>query len=224
MTQPAKPTAPDTAPQEALREEILSDARHQAERLLRRAQQEAKTLTEKADAELETWRNEHLEQAKTEAARRARLISAGISLERSRMRAQRVETLLQELYEDTRQRCADRATLDVRQTVITLAAEAVCGMAGTQFIIEIAACDREAMGHDWLDEVGGLVNRPDLKLEARFAEDRRDIGPVVRDADERQIWDNRLVARLERLWPEMRRELAKSLALQQTPAPTEKTS
>ncbi len=33
-------------------------------------------------------------------------------------------------------------------------------------------------------------------------------GVVVRDADGRQLWDDDLLARLDRLWPAARREVA----------------
>jgi vacuolar-type H+-ATPase subunit E/Vma4 len=223
MTDKATQAKPETAPQEALREEILSDARHQAERLLRRARQEAQSFSEKAAKEFEAWRNEQMEKARAEAARRTGLVVAGIALERGRMRARRIETLLQELYVDLRKRCADRAAVDVKKTVVALAAEALRGMEGTRFTVEVAACDRAALGAKWLDEVRRATGRADLELEARHAEDRRDVGPVVRDADERQAWDNRLAARLERLWPALRRELAKELSLQDSPTPTETT-
>ncbi len=224
MTEKARGAGQETAPQDALREEILGDARRQAERLLRRARQEAKTLTEKADAEIDAWRNAHLENARAKAARRVELTRTRIPLERGRMRANRIEVLLQQLHEDARKRCADREGLDVRGIVIALAAEAVRGMAGLQFAIEVPVCDREALGANWLDEVRCQAERPDLKLEARYAEDRRDFGPVVHDAAERQVWDNRLVARLDRLWPALRCELADRMALRELPASTETTS
>jgi vacuolar-type H+-ATPase subunit E/Vma4 len=38
-------------------------------------------------------------------------------------------------------------------------------------------------------------------------------GVIVHDAAGRQVWDNRLAPRLERLWPELRRQLAAQTGL-----------
>ena len=224
MTEKGKRGEQEKAPQDALREEILADARLQAERLLRRARRDAKTLMEKAEAELDGWRNEQLEQARAEATRREELTRAGIPLERGRMRANRIEALLQEFYEDLRKSCANREGLDIRETVIALSAEAIRGMDGQSFVIEVPACDQEMLGPDWLDEVSRKVESPNLELEASYAEERSDIGPVVRDAAGRQAWDNRLVARLDRQWPNLRCEVAESLALRESLTPKETSS
>lgn len=214
MTDTEKRTDADAASQEALREEILADARRQAERLLRRARQEAKDAADQADAALDAWRKERLAQAEAEAKRRAEMILAGVPVEVGRLRGRRIESLLQDLRDELLRRLNAREGLDARTAVVALAAEALRGMDGSRFILAVPSADRAALGGDWLDDVRRLAGRPELVLEAVYEEGRRDAGPVVRDAEGRQLWDNRPAVRLERLWPLLRRELAVRLALE----------
>jgi vacuolar-type H+-ATPase subunit E/Vma4 len=48
-----------------------------------------------------------------------------------------------------------------------------------------------------------------------------DGGLVVQDAEGRRVWDNRLPQRLERMWPELRRQIAVRTALVAENAATE---
>ena len=38
-------------------------------------------------------------------------------------------------------------------------------------------------------------------------------GVIVEDGEARQIWDNRFLKRLERMWPELRRQIAVQTSL-----------
>jgi hypothetical protein len=90
-------------------------------------------------------------------------------------------------------------------------------MEGNRFVVEVSQADRAALGEEWLEEVRRRAGRPDLVLVPASAAGNEP-GVVVRDAEGRQVCDDRLLARLARLWPAMRRETAVRTGLAPGPA------
>jgi len=195
-------------PQEVLREEILADARRQAERTLQRARKEAAGIAETSAAEFSEWQARQLDLARAEAQRRTDMILAGLPVEIGRMRASRIESLLQSVYAEARQRLISREGLDCRQMLVSLVAEAIRGMSGTQFSIILPETDRHLLGKGEIEAIRRATGRPDLELEMVYDPESRDAGPVVRGSEGEEFWDNRLTERLERLWPALRHEIA----------------
>jgi vacuolar-type H+-ATPase subunit E/Vma4 len=200
-------------PQDVLREEILADARRQAERALQRARKEADGIAGTAKAELDAWRIAQLELARAEAQRHTDMILAGLPVEIGRLRANRTESLLQSIYEEACQRLVARDGLDYRQALVNLASEAIRGMAGSRFVITLPEVDRPLLGDGETEAIRQRVDRPELELELVGDPESRDTGLVVRGGDGGEFWDNRLFQRLERLWPALRREIAMRTAL-----------
>lgn len=200
-------------PQDVLREEILADAQRQAERALQRARKEAGGIAEAAAAELEAWRTTQLDLAQTEAQRRTDRVLAGLPVETGRMRANRIESLLQSIHDEARQRLDSRDGLDYRQALVNLAAEAIRGMAGTRFVITVPSADLPLLGDGEIEAIRKWTGRPDLELEWVGDPESRDAGLLVRGSGGEEVWDNRFFQRLERLWPALRREIALRTAL-----------
>ncbi|MBM3887920.1 MAG: hypothetical protein FJ388_02215 [Verrucomicrobia bacterium] len=201
-------TTPNANVPDLLCEQVLEDARRQSEEILRRARQEAAALLEKAAAEAEQTRQARLELARAEAARRTEAILATVSVEVGRLRSARVEALLQTIYEQARRRLEARRGLATRESVIALAAEALQRMAGEAFVIKLSATDRRAFGDGLAAELQRRVGRSPLRLTVVEDPAVTDGGVVVEDVESRQVWDNRLRARLDRLWPELRQQIA----------------
>jgi len=199
-------TSNQNAP-ENLREEILADARRESGEILRHARQEAETLLAKAATEADKLRQERRDQARAEAGRRKELILATVPVETGRLRAARVEELLEFVHDEIRRRLSARNGFDYRECVATLSAEAIKEMHASAFNVKLSASDRAAFGDELareiLPRVGRLVNLT-ISNDAALKES----GTIIEDAERRQVWDNRLLARLERLWPELRRQIA----------------
>ena len=200
-------------PQDVLREEIIADAQRQAERALQHARKEAAEIAETAAAQLSEWSSRQLDIARAEAKRLADMILAGLPVETGRLRANRIESLLQSIYEEARQRLISREGLDCRQMLIDLSAEAIRGMSGNRFSVSLPEADRQLLGDGELDAIRRAAGRPDLELEIIGDPASRDAGLVVRSSGGDEFWDNRLIQRLERLWPAMRQEIAVYTAL-----------
>jgi vacuolar-type H+-ATPase subunit E/Vma4 len=194
-------TTPSQQPQDALCAEILADARREGDEIVHRARQEAEALLAKAAADAAKTRQERLDAARAEAARRRELILATVAVEANRMRSSRVEKVLQSIHNEISRRLVGREGFDYRQTLITLANDALSRMSGDAFVVKLSPADRAAFD-DTLTK--------SLSRRAQIVEDAAITGGgvVVETADGRQVWNNRLPARLERLWPELRRQIA----------------
>jgi vacuolar-type H+-ATPase subunit E/Vma4 len=219
-------TAPHPNSPEALSGEILAEAQRECDDLTRRAQQSAAALLAAATAQAEQIRREQLAAARAEATRRSELIRATIPVEAGRRRSARIETILENIHEEARRQLLAR-DFDCHETVVTLAAEAVRRMPGTDFVLKISAADHAAFGDQLAGEIahrsgtGILPVQPERETEANRTgwkpvplqilispDETVTDGVVIQSADGLRIWDNRLLSRLERLWPELRRQIA----------------
>ena len=206
--------------QQVLREEILAEARRQSERILKHGRDDAEETVAKARAAAAKEHQDLLQTAKAEAVRRRELALAHVPVEAGRRRAARIEEILQSIREEARRRLLARVGFDYREVLTALAAEAIGKMDGHRFVLELASADRQAFGDAWVQEVGrrAAAGRPESEragLEVRLAAEPVDIqgGVRIRDVEGRQVWDNSLDARLERLWPSLRRQIAVETSL-----------
>jgi len=196
---------------EILREEILVDARREGEEIIIRARQEAEAFLTGSAAEADQESQERLDQARSEAARRSELILATVSVETGRLRAARIEALLETVYKEACQRLLDRKGFDYHETLVALASHAISRMAGAAFVAKVSEEDYTILGDRLADEIAKRVGRP-VSITISYEPDIAN-GVILKDGEARQMWDNRLGKRLERLWPELRRQIAVQAAL-----------
>ena len=190
-----------------MREEILVDARKEGEEIVSRARQDAEVFLTKAAAEADQARQERLDHARAEAARQSALILATVTVETGRLRAARIEALLESVYEEAHQRLLAHEGFEYRETIIGLASHAISQMAGVDFVVKLSETDCTILGDALAGEIAHRVGRP-VSITVLPEPGITGDGVIVEDAEARQVWDNRLVKRLERLWPELRRQIA----------------
>jgi vacuolar-type H+-ATPase subunit E/Vma4 len=192
---------------EILCEEILEDARREGKEIVLRAKKDAEAFLAGAIAQADRLRRERLDHAHQEAARRSELILATVPVETGRLRAARVEAVLESLREEACRQMLARKGLEYREAVIAIASHAISQMAGAVFVAKVPDIDRTILGDGLSDEIVCRVGRP-VSVTVLYEPDITEGGVVVEDAEARQVWDNRLAKRLERLWPELRRQIA----------------
>ena len=192
---------------EVLREEILAAARREGEEIVSRARQDAEVFLTSAVGEADRIRQERLDQARAEAARQSELILATVTVETGRLRAARVEALLESVYGEACQRLVAREGFEYLETVIGLASHAISQMAGDGFVVKLSEADQTILGDGLAEEIAHRVGRP-VSITISYELGITGGGVIVEDTEARQVWDNRLVKRLERLWPELRRQVA----------------
>lgn len=201
-------TAANANPHQALQDEILADARRRADETVGKARREADAALAKARADAESERQAALKAAEAEARRRHDLVLAAIPIRVARRRAECVEAALEKVHDEARRRLEAREGFDPREGLMRLAAEALAAMEGNRFVLQVSDADRQALGDAWLDELRRRVGRQGLELSMGPAGAAIRSGVILRDAEGRQVWDNSLAARLERLWPALRCEIA----------------
>ncbi len=192
---------------ETLREEILAEARKKSEEIVNNATRDAEAIIKNANAEAERIRQESLNQANTEAKRLGELILATVPVETGRLRAGRIESLLMSVYDEAHQKIMDHEGFDYRKTVIALASSAIDQMTGFKFVAKVSEADSAILDNNLAEDIAQQVNRP-VSITILYQSEITGGGVIIEDAVARQLWDNRLTKRLERLWPEIRRELA----------------
>jgi vacuolar-type H+-ATPase subunit E/Vma4 len=206
--------ATNEEPAGVLREEIIAEGRKQSEGILERTRQQADDILATATAEADKVREEQLERGRTEAARRRELILATVLVEAGRLRVARVESLLESVNEKARGRLLAHDGFKYREAVVTLAALAVSRMEGVAFVVRVSEADRALLDDELAQEITRRVGRSSLNLTVTYdSEITARSGVIVEDAEGRQMWDNRLLKRLERMWPEMRRQIAVETSL-----------
>ncbi len=201
-------TNPNPNSPEILRGEILADARRECQQIVSRAREQAEALLAKAAAEAAKLRQERLEQARADAARRSELILATVPVEAGRLRSARVEALLESVCEDARCKLLEHEGFDYQEAVIVLAAEAVSWMAGEGFVVKLSPGAYRAFGQGLVEKIACRAGRSPSTLTLTEEPAITGGGVIIQDAQGYQIWDDRFGARLARLWPELRRQVA----------------
>ena len=199
---------PDQSSEDRLCAEILDQARQESEKLARRAHSEADALLRQAREESDRSRQERLAQARAEAERKMGLVLSTVPIEAHRQRSAGIEALLQTIFEQARQQLVSRQGFDYRETLIALATEPMERMVGDSFVVKLSAADCAAFGTSLTEEIPRRLARSSLRITISDEPTIIESGLMVQDDSGRQVWDNRLAIRLERLWPELRRQLA----------------
>jgi len=214
----------ETTSHEVLRDEILADAQRQATRLIRKAEREAKAIVDKAISESQQERDGKLAAARAEADRKRMLALATVPVEIGRMRAARIEKELGAIRDQARARLRAREGFDYRKTLEVLAAEALARMEGDTFILALSEQDCRQFAARLPEPVQKRARRPHLTVTIDDQPAPISAGVVVRDPPGRQVWDNSLEARLDRLWPLLRSQIAAHMGFQaSTPSSGEQT-
>lgn len=210
---------PNSHSPDVLSGEILAAARRECDEILDRARQAAESLLTAATAEAGNIRREKLEAARAEAARRHELTLATVPVEAGRLRTARIEAILENICTTVRDQL-QLSHSDRQETVAALAAEAIQRMPGTEFVLKLSPADPTALGDKLFEEIRRRAGRSPLKFTAVADPTVTDGGVIVQDAGGVRIWDNRLLSRLDRLWPELRIQIATRTGLVEKSTPT----
>ena len=203
-------TDPDSS--EALCKEILASAERERDEIVQSAMRDAEDLVDKANAGADNARQKRLDEAHAEGRRLRDITSASASVEARRLRLERIEVLLESIRSEVREKLSGlRSDGNYRDIIVGLAASAIEGIAGDNFIVRLPEEERSLLGSDVGRLIAGRAGRPEGSIKVLFEPMTPGDGPVIEDADGGQVWDNRFPARLERLWPQFRRLIAQKM-------------
>mgnify|MGYP000897908851 CR=1 FL=1 len=197
----------DQSSTETLRNEILADVQKECEEIILNAKRQAEIFLTGIDTETKRIKKEKLDWAYAEAARRSELILSTVPVETGRLRAARIEALLESVYDEVRKRLLAKEGFQYKDSVILLASYAINHMAGDEFVVKLSEDDYDTIGINITDEIIKRVERP-VNITVLKEPDISGGGVIVEDKEARQVWDNTFLKRLERLWPIFRRHIA----------------
>jgi hypothetical protein len=84
-------------------------------------------------------------------------------------------------------------------------------MTGDDFSVRLPEEDRLILGNDVVRLIASKTGRPEESINIYYEPTGQGDGPVIQDSDGARVWDNRLSARLDRLWPQFRRLIAEKM-------------
>lgn len=212
---PTVPAPAREAPQ-ALRNEILEDARRQAQKLQTRVQKECDQIMAHARTEAEATARQIIATAEANAAKQSAIKLSILPVEAGRYRGAHIERQLAAIRTaaTAKMRAAWQGAAVVPK-VLALAAEAMTAMTGESFTLHLSPSDHQLLSAEtqWLTALRTRTAKAALQVVLKDDLTAEACGVVVRSATGKQQWDGRLTARLERVWPQLRIMVAKELGL-----------
>lgn len=193
--------------------EVLAEGRRRAQSIQEEARREGTGILARASAQAEAARAETLAAARRRAEHERNRTLAGVPIEVARRRAAHVEALLDRLRHRALEELAARSGFDYREAILALAAEALERMSGEAFVLALAPADRAALEEGLADALRLRTGRPGLRLALVEDPSITGGGLILQDEAGTQVWDDRLSARLERLWPRLRPLAARDTGL-----------
>jgi len=195
----------------ALRREILSKARRQAEVLIEEAKEEGEVARRQAEEKAQAIREEILREAQEEAASIKQRIVSTAQLEAQRMLLAKREELISQVFAEAQKRLAELRRSDAYPDVLRrLILEAAAGLGNGELIVWANEEDMAMLNDDFLTRVARELD-PETRLRRGDSPVDIDGGVIVERADGRMRYDNSFGARLERLKDELRSQVYRIL-------------
>jgi len=194
---------------EALREEILEDARRKARRTLERAKKQADRTEKRANEEAESAHKRVIDEATARADRFRRNTLASVETEIKREQLRARQRVVDEVYEAALERLRnlpdDRSTSVLRELIV----EGVLEMEGEAFRVHVAPGQQDLLTDELLSQAADEVQRRSsrrvrLSRDGRTGATAASGGAVIVSADGKQMVDNTFEGRLRRIRSELR--------------------
>jgi len=196
---------------QALADEILSDARHQAGRKTGRAKRRAESILKSARAQAEEIERAASEAAEQKAERNAATVLADVPYQ-EQVRALRVkDDVVARLFTESLEALEALPAGEMLSVLAGLSVEAIGLMQGDRFVLELRAEDAEQFGAKLAGQVAAdarKVTGRDIAAEAAVSPEVTGGGVIVRSADGPKMVDNSFAARIRRCRQRLRGEIA----------------
>jgi vacuolar-type H+-ATPase subunit E/Vma4 len=198
-------------PQAPLVDELLAQAERQAQALIEKARHDASGVMAEAADKLAGLTDQELGRGRAESERRRAVILSTVPLRERRLRQLRVEGLLTALAEEARQRLLALGEAERKRITLDLAVAAVAQLSTDACVVKLAPGEPAPESAQVRAALVGLRPQSACTIQVLQTPDLQGPGPLVASADGHQLWDNRLLERLTRLWPALRSQVAARL-------------
>ncbi|NIA21893.1 MAG: hypothetical protein GWP05_08030 [Anaerolineaceae bacterium] len=203
-----------TQASDKLYDEVLADARTKAERERRRGRREAEAMTRKIDGQIKAATEKIMAAARAEADLKRVQIMATVEIEVQRRRRAMMEQALQSVHQEAAKRLSELPDDRLAELQQRLAVEAVEQIPDDNLELALPEASHESRGAAMAERLAEEADRRlDRNVIIRPADRPAEItdGLVVRSADGSLEVIQSLSARLRRMWPELRLEVARQL-------------
>jgi V/A-type H+-transporting ATPase subunit E len=196
-----------------LEQELLGDARRQAERIVARARMQAAKAAAALEADTGSRRETQLAEARCEAEAQARAVAAGARLERRRRWLCRREQAFDALFATVLADLEAGRLSDRDRSLRQLLREALEAIGPGSVVVRVGPPSAALLSEAVIAEVRAQVwpQASSATGIRRLVEDTLRPGVVVESADGLRAFDNTYATRLERLRGPLRALVAKSI-------------
>lgn len=195
--------------EEKLREEIESDAARRVDRIISRANTDAKKLMAQVETDCEKLRVERLEDARNEGEEKARAILAGIEQAERAGRLVRRERVLDDVFAAALEQLTKQPSEARRDKLIELSIEALGNLRSAAATLSVSSHDSALLDDDAVGTICKATGIDELSVQAD--PDVAD-GVSATSADGRLAFRNTFAARLKRQRNELRRDVLNLLS------------
>ena len=191
--------------EERLQQEILTEARNRADKIVARANSAAATAKARAEKDAQALRERTLEQTRKEAAVKARNIIQGIWMEERKMWLRKREECLTEFFQSLLKDAQELRADDQSRvkSLEKLAKEALEALEASEMVVSVSEKDLTLVTPQWIAAQAGR------EVQATVTADKAILGGIrIATPDGLRVYDNTYAGRMARLQENFRRELA----------------
>jgi len=200
--------------EKVLADEILADARRQAERKLASARRTAERVAKSADSQARVIMDKAVKAAEETLERRTRMILADVP-HQEQVRIIRIkEQVIDRLFSESLAALRSREGYDVMSVLVRLGSDAISCLPGDRFVLRAAPRDVAALGGELAERTAAEVRKTqnrDVTVDVVPSDDLQEGGVVVETADGGQIVDNSFATRMRRARGRLRRRIAERI-------------
>jgi len=190
----------------ALAEEILSDARRQADRKVDRAKKRAERLLRNAGTQAEEVKRKADAAARERAERQGRRVLADLP-HQEQVRTLRVkEEVVGRIFDEALEAARTVGEGESLAALVRLSRDAAAAMNGDRFMVELSPADADRFGR----AVAERLAAEGVAVEVAPSADVPG-GVVVRTGNGRQMVDNTFATRVQRVRPRLRAQIAEQI-------------
>lgn len=200
--------------EKTLIDEVLTDAKRQAERTLQSARQDADSILTTARQHAANLKMNILDAARQKLDHDRGLLLADLPHQRQIHSLQTKEDVLTTLFDQALTALRSRRGYDIVASLTELAVQGISELGGDAFTLELAPPDVQALGERLRDNVAARVQqatgkKPPLTVVASAS--IADGGVIIRSANGRIMIDNSFATRLRRARQALRTDIAQML-------------
>lgn len=197
--------------QQALADEILSDARRQADRKTGRAKRTAESVLKNTRSQAEEIERTATEAAEQKAERAAATVMADLPYQEQVRALRAKDDVVGRLFADSLEALEALPPGEMLSILAGLSVEAIGLMQGGRFVLELRAEDAERFGGELAGQAADdakKVTGRDITVEIATSPEVTGGGVIVRSADGPKMVDNSFAARIRRCRQRLRGEIA----------------